>query len=197
MQRFRRQAWRVLLGAVCALYTCGAHCIFHTVPIPTPQAGQRLPHALTTPHIPLSIHLRGGALGTGTGTGAGTGRRGRTKDTAQASAPSAADAVDAVDAGRMPGTSGASVYSAVNCSGTTLAGSLASRVLVCVLPQGTQLANGLRHLCTCFILARHSNRALKIDPTQSMCASFFQRLLAGAAAPGPSSDGDGPASVSI
>ena len=26
---------------------------------------------------------------------------------------------------------------------------LADRVVVCVLPQGTQLANGLRHLCTC------------------------------------------------
>ena len=199
MPRVRLQAWLVLLGAEWALYTCGAHCIFHKAPMPAPEAGRRVPYALTTPHIKLSLNLRGGArattsgTGTGTGTGTGKGRRGRTKDTAQASAPSAADAVDA---GRTPGTSGVGVDSAGNYSATTLAGSLASRVLVCVLPQGTQLANGLRHLCTCFILARHSNRALRIDPTQSMCASFFQRLLAGAAEPGQSSDGDAPAFVS-
>jgi hypothetical protein len=166
--------------------------------MPAPEAGRRGPYALTTPRIKMSLNLRGGARGnaTGTGTGTGTGRRGRTKDTAQACTPSAADAVDAR---RTPGTSGVGMDSAGNYSATTLAGSLASRVLVCVLPQGTQLANGLRHLCTCFILARHSNRALRIDPTQSMCASFFQRLLeeAGAAEPGQSSDGDAPASVSI
>jgi len=37
-----------------------------------------------------------------------------------------------------------------------------ARMLVCVLPTGTQLANGLRHLCSCFILARHSNRELRL-----------------------------------
>lgn len=36
------------------------------------------------------------------------------------------------------------------------------RVLVCVLPFGTQLANGFRHLCSCLVLARCSNRELRL-----------------------------------
>jgi hypothetical protein len=52
--------------------------------------------------------------------------------------------------------------------------SLAERVLVCVLPQGTQLANGLRHLSTCSIIADATGRRLLLDPTLSMSAEFFR-----------------------
>ena len=51
---------------------------------------------------------------------------------------------------------------------------LPDRVLVCVLPQGTQLANGLRHLSTCAILAEATGRRLLLDPTLSMSADFFR-----------------------
>jgi hypothetical protein len=48
------------------------------------------------------------------------------------------------------------------------------RILVCVLPSGTQLANGLRHLSTCAILAHAMGRTLLFDPTLSMSADFFR-----------------------
>ena len=40
------------------------------------------------------------------------------------------------------------------------------RVLVCVLPFGTQLANGFRHLCSCFVIARHSKRQLRLGKSK-------------------------------
>ena len=51
---------------------------------------------------------------------------------------------------------------------------LPDRVLVCVLPSGTQLANGLRHLSTCAILAEDTGRMLLLDPTLSISADFFR-----------------------
>jgi len=47
-----------------------------------------------------------------------------------------------------------------------------ARMLVCVLPTGTQLANGLRHLCSCFILARHSNRELRLGERKTATFSL-------------------------
>ena len=108
--------------------------------------------------------------------------------------------VDGADAGASADAcagGGASSGAATNLAPTPLAGRITPRVLVCVLPQGTQLANGLRHLCSCFVLARHSNRELRIDPTLSMCASFFQLLLSSAAAPRPTDAAAWPAAVSL
>jgi hypothetical protein len=44
-----------------------------------------------------------------------------------------------------------------------------ARALVCILPFGTQLANGLRHLVSCFILAKMSNRELRLGEEKECC----------------------------
>jgi len=54
---------------------------------------------------------------------------------------------------------------------------LPDRAIVALFPVGTQLANGLRHLSTCSILAEKSGRELLVDPSKSICAAFFARFL--------------------
>lgn len=51
--------------------------------------------------------------------------------------------------------------------------------LVCVLPQGTQLANGLRHILSCAIIARDLGMNLAVDPAASLSAMFFVRNMGG------------------
>ena len=58
-------------------------------------------------------------------------------------------------------------------AGSTKIARFPSRVLLCVLPTGTQLANGLRHLCSCFILARHSDRDLRIGTFPSLPSAIL------------------------
>ena len=51
------------------------------------------------------------------------------------------------------------------------------RVLVCVLPFGTQLANGFRHLCSCFVIARHSKRQLRLGKRKVRQHQGFRRTV--------------------
>ena len=59
-----------------------------------------------------------------------------------------------------------------------------ARALFCSLARSpthtqTHTNTGLRHVCTCVVLARQSNRELYLDASLSLCASFILDLLTG------------------